>query len=259
MYQRHEPAAAAQEAQKGKPGRPDPAKGNRRPGRNLTFPVPRLPEPVRARRDPGRQFGERTGVARSRRPARRSSCCLAAALPLSCRSPSTPAARWSPASPRRPCSADRAQCPPVGQALVWSGTPFTADPAALRAGPISPAPGGAVPSIYSSFFTEARVAYLVVGMIVVIGGAIVLGALHVRHESSPGSRPSLIAARRVVRQARMASGGLCVCGGTLQATEEVSERFGSLLGCTGCRRSWTEDGRHVVRRRKIRRPRPGVS
>jgi hypothetical protein len=206
MYQRHEPAAAAQEAQKGKPGRPDPAKGNRRPGRNLTFPVPRLPEPVRARRDPGRQFGERTGAA-----------------------------------------------------LVWSGTPFTADPAALRAGPISPAPGGAVPSMYSSFFTEARVAYLVIGMIVVIGGAIVLGALHVRHESSPGSRPSLIAARRVVRQARMASGGLCVCGGTLQATEEVSEQFGSLLGCTGCRRSWTEDGRHVVRRRKIRRPRPGVS
>lgn len=102
-------------------------------------------------------------------------------------------------------------------------------------------------------------AYLVIVMILVIGGAIVLGALHVRHESSPGSRPSLVAARRTVRQARMASGDLCVCGGTLQASGEVSDKFGDLLGCSDCRRSWTEDGRHVVRRRRIRRPRPGIS
>jgi hypothetical protein len=101
--------------------------------------------------------------------------------------------------------------------------------------------------------------YVIIGIIVVVGGAIVLGALHVRHESSPGSRPSLIAARRVVRQSRMASSDLCVCGGTLQATGETSAGLGGLLGCTGCRRSWTEDGRHVVRRRQTRRPRPGAS
>jgi hypothetical protein len=100
--------------------------------------------------------------------------------------------------------------------------------------------------------------YLIIGIIVVVGGALVLGGLHVRHESSPGSRPSLIAARRTVRESSMVSGDLCVCGGTLAATGQVSARHGGLLGCTGCRRSWAEDGRHVVSRRQIRRPRPGA-
>ena len=95
--------------------------------------------------------------------------------------------------------------------------------------------------------------YLVIGVIVVVGGAIVLGALHVRHENSPGARPSLRAARRTVREALMANGDLCVCGGTLAATGEISESYGNLLGCTDCRRSWAEDGRHVVRGRR-RRP-----
>jgi hypothetical protein len=98
--------------------------------------------------------------------------------------------------------------------------------------------------------------YVVIGIIVVVGGAITLGALHVRHENSPGTRPSLIAARRVMRQSRMAASDLCVCGGTLQP---AGDGLGGLLGCTGCRRSWTEDGRHVVRRRPIRRPRSGAS
>jgi hypothetical protein len=96
--------------------------------------------------------------------------------------------------------------------------------------------------------------YVVIGIIVVVGGAIALGARHVRHENSPGARPSLVAARRVMRQSRMAASDLCVCGGTLQATGD-----GGLLGCTGCRRSWTEDGRHVVRRRQIRRPRSSAA
>jgi hypothetical protein len=107
--------------------------------------------------------------------------------------------------------------------------------------------------------TEAHVNYVIIGIIVVVGGAIVLGALLVRHENSPGTRPSLIAARRVVREARMASGDLCVCGGTLQAAGEASAALGGLRGCSDCRRSWTEDGRRVVRRRPIRRARPGAS
>lgn len=100
--------------------------------------------------------------------------------------------------------------------------------------------------------------YVVIIIIVVVGGAIALGAQHIRHENSPGDRPSLFAARRAVRQSRMmASGELCVCGGTLQPTGIVSDRFGALLSCSGCRRAWTEDGRKVVRR-QIRRPRPGA-
>ncbi|HEY5359940.1 MAG TPA: hypothetical protein VIJ82_20020 [Streptosporangiaceae bacterium] len=97
--------------------------------------------------------------------------------------------------------------------------------------------------------------YLVIGLIVVVGGAIVLGALLVRHENSPGTRPSLTAARRVIRQSRTVTGDLCVCGGTLQPTGEISERFGGLLGCSSCRRRWTEDGRKVVRR-QVRRAQP---
>ena len=100
-------------------------------------------------------------------------------------------------------------------------------------------------------------AYLVIGIIVVVGGAIGLGARHVQHETSPGPRPSLVAARRVVRRSRSISGELCVCGGTLRASGDVSARYGALQGCTNCRRSWTEDGRKVVRR-KIPRPRPGA-
>lgn len=103
--------------------------------------------------------------------------------------------------------------------------------------------------------------YVVIVLIVVVGGAILLGAQHVMRENSPGTRPSLIAARRVVRQSRGVGGELCVCGGTLQATDEVSERYGALLGCTGCRRAWTADGSKVVRRPRSRRPgspRPGI-
>jgi hypothetical protein len=101
--------------------------------------------------------------------------------------------------------------------------------------------------------------YVVIGIIVVVGGSLLFGAIHIRQENSPGSPPSLIAARRTVRQARMASGELCVCGGTLRPTGQVSDRFGALLGCTGCRRWWTEDGRKtIVRRRQPRRSRPAA-
>jgi len=104
-------------------------------------------------------------------------------------------------------------------------------------------------------------AYLVIILIVavIVGGSILLGARHVYHESGPGVRPSLAAARRSIRQSRMiASGDVCVCGGTLQPSSRVSGRYGTLLGCTGCRRSWSEDGRRVVVRRPVRRARPST-
>jgi hypothetical protein len=101
------------------------------------------------------------------------------------------------------------------------------------------------------------VAYVIIGLIVVVGGAVLFGAHHVHEESSPGSRPSMIAARRAMRQSRMvASSDQCVCGGTLQPIDVVSDRFGTLQGCDGCHRAWSEDGRTTVRRRRIRRPQP---
>jgi hypothetical protein len=99
------------------------------------------------------------------------------------------------------------------------------------------------------------VQYVVIGLIVVVGGSIVFGILHVRHESSPGPRPSLTAARRDLRQSRSVTGDLCVCGGTLQPTGEISAKYGVLQGCGSCRRRWTEDGRKVVRR-PVRRAQP---
>lgn len=101
-------------------------------------------------------------------------------------------------------------------------------------------------------------AYLIIGLIIVVGGLALFGAWHIREENSPGERPSMVAARRTMRQSRLvASTDQCVCGGTLQPTGLVSDKFGALQGCDGCHRTWTEDGRTVVRRR-VRRPRPGL-
>lgn len=103
--------------------------------------------------------------------------------------------------------------------------------------------------------------YLVAIVIVVGGGASALAVVFVRHENRlvhrPSSRPSPSGARsgdrRGPRRAqRVASGDLCVCGGTLGKSGQTSERFGDLLGCTGCDRSWTLDGRKIIRR--TRRP-----
>jgi hypothetical protein len=100
--------------------------------------------------------------------------------------------------------------------------------------------------------------YVFIILVIVVGGAAFLGAQHVRHENGPGSRPSMFAARRTVRQSRLADSDLCVCGGTLRPSGVVSEQFGTLLSCTGCRRAWTEDGRTMVRRRTTRRRAAGA-
>jgi len=94
----------------------------------------------------------------------------------------------------------------------------------------------------------------VVGIIIVaVGGSVVFGVFHVTHESGPGERPSLASARLAVRRSRMvASGDLCVCGGSLGETAVASQRFGPLLGCSECDRFWTADGRRMVRRRVAR-------
>src|SRR5262249_11599800 len=55
--------------------------------------------------------------------------------------------------------------------------------------------------------------------------------------------------RRARRARRVAPGDSCVCGGTVGRTEKTSARFGDLLGCTGCARSWTIDGRRIIRHR----------
>jgi hypothetical protein len=90
----------------------------------------------------------------------------------------------------------------------------------------------------------------VVGIIIIaVGGSIVFGVFHISHENSRGERPSLQSARMAVRRARMASGDMCVCGGQLADSAVVSQRYGALLGCSGCDRFWTPDGRRMVRRR----------
>lgn len=97
---------------------------------------------------------------------------------------------------------------------------------------------------------------LVVVVIVVVAGLILAALLYVQHElRGPATRPVPVYARaamrraRQARRARVAPGDDCVCGGTIGSTGKISARFGELLGCTGCRRSWTEDGRRIIRRR----------
>lgn len=100
----------------------------------------------------------------------------------------------------------------------------------------------------------------VVGIIVIaVGGSVVFGVYHVTHESGPGERPSLRSARLAVRQSRLvASGDLCLCGGTLGEPEVATDRYGPLRGCSECGRYWTEDGRRIIRRRVVRDQRRAV-
>ncbi|HEY7013481.1 MAG TPA: hypothetical protein VH480_12030 [Streptosporangiaceae bacterium] len=101
--------------------------------------------------------------------------------------------------------------------------------------------------------------FLAAIIILVAGGAVVLGVTYVRHETRPVARQSPVMARRVMRRrARVAAGDLCQCGGTIGKTGRISGRFGELLGCTGCNRSWTMDGRKIIRRTAAaRRSTPG--
>jgi hypothetical protein len=91
--------------------------------------------------------------------------------------------------------------------------------------------------------------YVVTTLIIVVAIAIALGLLVVRHENAPGTRPSLQAARSVVRRTRrVAIGDGCSCGGTLAKSSAPPTQFGDLLGCSGCSRSWTMDGRKFIQR-----------
>jgi hypothetical protein len=95
--------------------------------------------------------------------------------------------------------------------------------------------------------------YLAATVIVVVVGLAAAGFMVVRHENRPIPRPAPMGVRRMVRRApRAAAGDSCVCGGTVGKTGKTSARWGDLLGCTGCDRSWTMDGRRILRR--IRRP-----
>jgi hypothetical protein len=103
-----------------------------------------------------------------------------------------------------------------------------------------------------------------IAVVIVVVACLILGAvLYVQHElRGPETRPVPVFARaamrraREARQARAIPGDDCVCGGTIGRTGRISTRFGELLGCTGCRRSWTEDGRRIVRRRGPRQDQP---
>ena len=92
--------------------------------------------------------------------------------------------------------------------------------------------------------------YLATAVIVVVAVMIGIAVVYVRHES----RPDPSAVRRAARRARRVQAGeLCACGGTVGRTGRTSPKFGELLGCTGCDRTWTLDGRRVLRR-VIHRP-----
>ena len=96
--------------------------------------------------------------------------------------------------------------------------------------------------------------YLVaIVIVVVVVGISAAAYTFVRHETRPVIRPTVTRVRKVRRRARrVAAGDPCVCGGTIGRTGKTSPRFGDLLGCTGCDRSWTIDGRRILRR--VRRP-----
>jgi hypothetical protein len=92
--------------------------------------------------------------------------------------------------------------------------------------------------------------YVVGVLVLVVLAFIGLGLVVIHHENAPGTRPSLAAARRTVwRTAIVSPGDLCRCGGTLASTGEISQRFGAMIGCSDCDRSWTVDGRRIRARR----------
>jgi hypothetical protein len=89
---------------------------------------------------------------------------------------------------------------------------------------------------------EAQLGYALTAVILVAVAFTAAGALHVHHETRPVSRPSRVVERRVPL---VASGDQCLCGGTVG---RISDQSGEFLGCTGCDRSWTMDGRNIVPR-----------
>jgi hypothetical protein len=99
--------------------------------------------------------------------------------------------------------------------------------------------------------------YLATGIIVAVAILILIAVVYVQHELRQMRAPAFIPSafvRKVRRTRRVVPGDDCVCGGTIGRTGRISARFGELLGCTGCRRTWTADGRRIIRRRGSSRP-----
>ncbi len=93
--------------------------------------------------------------------------------------------------------------------------------------------------------------YLAASVIAAVAVLSLLAFVYVQHELRPAARASPVFARAGMRRTRRAAAGdNCVCGGTVGRTGRTSARFGDLLGCTGCRRLWTADGRRIIRRRR---------
>jgi hypothetical protein len=92
------------------------------------------------------------------------------------------------------------------------------------------------------------VGYLVTTILVVLGGAAALGVMVVRHENRPAIRQASMVRLRVPKMRVIAAGERCRCGGTVGNSGRTSPQFGDLLGCTGCDRTWTMNGRKIIRR-----------
>jgi hypothetical protein len=108
--------------------------------------------------------------------------------------------------------------------------------------------GRTVRSMYISP-QEAQLGYVITAVLVVVGAVAVLTVMFVRHENRPTARRRVVVRRSVPRPRRVAHGDQCICGGTVGISGKTSARFGDLLGCTGCKRSWNMDGRRIMRRR----------
>jgi hypothetical protein len=98
--------------------------------------------------------------------------------------------------------------------------------------------------------TGDEMGYLATAVIAAVAVMIGIAALYLRHESQPDPMVMRRAARRAQR---VQLGDACICGGTVERAGRTSAKFGELLSCAGCDRTWTMDGRRVVRR-IIRRP-----
>jgi hypothetical protein len=85
--------------------------------------------------------------------------------------------------------------------------------------------------------------YVLTAAIVLVVAFAVAGALHVHHQTRPADRSSRVVTSTVVRRARsVTAGDHCLCGGTIG---RIADQSGALLGCTGCDRLWTLDGRKI--------------
>lgn len=92
-------------------------------------------------------------------------------------------------------------------------------------------------------------------IVFVVIALITLGMISfVRHESKLVARPSLAAATRTLRRSNRlvvaSAAGECECGGILGPTGQTSRRYGELLGCSDCGKTFTSDGRRIILRRR---------